>query len=147
MQCNKNYLKVKLSPSRKLYYFVHWKPFKNYEKWFLFHLKSSFCSQDIQVFVMTFWPCMRKGLIRKIRLISKFMTSQQGYETITIHILPKISRSKGNQTTKYGQSIEYNKRNTFLQNLCRKWGRETSSRPRFVFWNCWIWSKSKWSVT
>ena len=34
--------------------FGSWKPFKNDEKWFLFHLKSSFLSQDIQFFVLTF---------------------------------------------------------------------------------------------
>ena len=28
-------------------YLPHWKPFTNDEKGFLFHLKSSFCSQDI----------------------------------------------------------------------------------------------------
>ena len=41
--------------------------------------------------------------MRKIRLISKFMKSQGGEKTITIHILQNISRSKGNQTTKFGQ--------------------------------------------
>ena len=35
----------------------------------LFHLKSSFRSQDISVFVMTFWSSRKNGLIRKIRLI------------------------------------------------------------------------------
>ena len=30
----------------------------------------------------------KKGLIRKIRLISKFMTSQLGKKTIAIHIWP-----------------------------------------------------------
>ena len=39
----------------------------------------------------------KTGLIRKIRLISKFMTSQPGLQTIGIHILPNISQSKGNQ--------------------------------------------------
>ena len=34
------------------YFFTKWYPFKNYEKCFLFHLKSSFCSWDIQVFVI-----------------------------------------------------------------------------------------------
>ena len=33
------------------------------------------------------------------------MTSQ----SITIHILPNISRIKGNQTMKFGRLIEYNK--------------------------------------
>ena len=61
------------------------------------------------------------------------MTSQHGSQTTAIHILPNISQSKGNQTMKFGQLIEYNKRNIFLQKLCRKWGKETSSRPLFIF--------------
>ena len=61
------------------------------------------------------------------------MTSQPGLQTIAIHILPNISQSKGNQTIKFGQLIEYNKRNIFLQELCRKWGKETSFRPLFIF--------------
>ena len=59
------------------------------------------------------------------------MTSQPGLQTIAIHIFPNISQSKdkqylnisqskGNQTMKFGQLIEYNKRNIFLQKLCRK---------------------------
>ena len=42
------------------------------------------------------------------------MTSQPGQQTIAIHILPNISRSKGNQTMKLEQLITYNKRNIFL---------------------------------
>ena len=34
--------------------------------------------------------------------------SQPGKETLAIHILPNISRSKGNQTMKFGQLIESN---------------------------------------
>ena len=48
------------------------------------------------------------------------MTSQPGLQTIAIHVFPTISRSKGNQTMKFGQLIEYNKRNIFLQKLCEK---------------------------
>ena len=44
------------------------------------------------------------------------MTSQLGQQTIAIDILHNISRSKGNQTMKLGQLIEYNKRNNFLKN-------------------------------
>ena len=44
------------------------------------------------------------------------MTSQPGLQTVAIHILPNISQSKGNQTMKFGQLIEYKKRNIFLQN-------------------------------
>ena len=68
----------------------------------------------------TFWSCRKNGLIRKIKLTSKFMTSQPGLQTIAIHILPNISQSKGNQTMKFGQLIEHNKRNIFLQKLCEK---------------------------
>ena len=46
--------------------------------------------------------------------------SQPDLETITIHILPNFLQSKGNQGIKFGQLIEYNKRNIFLQKLCGK---------------------------
>ena len=39
--------------------FYNWKPFKNDENCFSFHLKSCFCSQDIKVFVLTFWSCRK----------------------------------------------------------------------------------------
>ena len=47
------------------------------------------------------------------------MTSQPGQQTIAIHILSNISQSKGNQTMKFGQAIEDNKRIVFLQKLCK----------------------------
>ena len=74
------------------------------------------------------------------------MTSQPGLQTIAIHILPNISQSKGNQTMKFGQLIEYGKKNIFLQTLCRKWDRKTSSRSHFVFSKSLIWGESKWSA-
>ena len=79
-------------------------------------------------------------------LISKFMTSQPGFQTIAIHILPNILQSKDNQTMKFGQLIEYNKRNIFFQKLCGEWGRETSSRSPFIFEKSLKWGESKWSV-
>ena len=69
---------------------------------------------------MTFWSCRKNGLIRKIRLALKFMTSQPGLQTIAIHMLPNISQSKDNRTMKFGQLVEYNKINMFLQKLCGK---------------------------
>ena len=38
------------------------------------------------------------------------MAPQPGKQTIAIHILPNISRSKGNQKIKFGQLIKYNMR-------------------------------------
>ena len=46
-----------------------------------------------------------------------------------MHILPNISRIKGNQTTKFGQLVECNMANNFLEKSYSKWGGETSSRP------------------
>ena len=43
------------------------------------------------------------------------MASQPSLQTIAIHILPSISQSKGNQTMKIGQLIEYNKKNIFFK--------------------------------
>ena len=40
----------------------------------------------------------------------------------TIHILPNNSRSKDNQTTKFGQLIEYNMINIFLEKSYTKCG-------------------------
>ena len=42
------------------------------------------------------------------------MMSQPGKQTITIHILPNMSRSKDHETIKLGQLIEYNTKNSFL---------------------------------
>ena len=46
--------------------------------------------------------------------------SQSAWQTIPTHMLSNISQSKGNQTMKFGQLIEQNKRNIFLQKLCGK---------------------------
>ena len=43
------------------------------------------------------------------------MISQPGEQTSAIQILPNISRGKGNQTMKFGQSVECNMRNIFIE--------------------------------
>ena len=43
------------------------------------------------------------------------MTPQAEQKLITIHILLNISRSKGKQTIKFDQLIEYNTSNIFLE--------------------------------
>ena len=60
------------------------------------------------------------------------MTSQPGYEAVTIHTFSNIRRSKSNQTRKYGQLIEYNMKNIFVEKSCSKCGGETISTPFFV---------------
>ena len=61
------------------------------------------------------------------------MTSRPGSQIIKMRILFNISGSKCNQAMKFGQLIEFNKINIFLQNSCIKGGRETSYRSLFVF--------------
>ena len=48
------------------------------------------------------------------------MTSQPPLQTIAIDLLPNISQNEGKQAMKFGQLIEYNKENAFLQKLCEK---------------------------
>ena len=57
------------------------------------------------------------------------MTSQPEKQTIAIHILPNILRSKGNQRMKIDQLIEYNMRNVFLEKLYTNCVGETIPRP------------------
>ena len=46
-----------------------------------------------------------------------------------IHIFPNISRSKGNQTMKFSQLIDFNMRNIFLEISYKKYGGGTCPRP------------------
>ena len=80
----------------------------------VFHLKYSSRSHDIWFFDLN------NGLIRKIRLISKFITSQPGKQTIATHILTNISASKGNQAMIFGQLIERNMINIFFWKIILK---------------------------
>ena len=84
---------------------------------FLFHLKSSFRSY------LTF--CLDFLLLQKILLNYKDNVNFNVFDVtnwlaVTIHLLPNISRSKGNQTMKFDQVIEHNKKNIFLQKSITK---------------------------
>ena len=63
------------------------------------------------------------------------MTSQTRQQIITMYTLPNISVSKGNQTMKVCQLIEYKMRNM----THRKCGGEASPRP--------FYEKSKFSIS
>ena len=57
------------------------------------------------------------------------MTPQPGQQLTTMHILPNISTSKDNKAMQFGQLIEYNTRNIFLEKSYPKCGGEASPRP------------------
>ena len=72
-------LKVGLSPSEIVFLVCFIDSHSKMTKYaFLFHLKNSFRSEDIEFFVLTFWSCKKNDLIRKARLILKVMASQPG---------------------------------------------------------------------
>ena len=53
---------------QNFFYLLQWKPLKNADKCFLFRLKFPFSSQDISIFVLTFWSHRKNVLIRNISL-------------------------------------------------------------------------------
>ena len=68
---------------------------------FDFILKAPFVLRTFKTFfVLTFLVMWGNAMIRKLRLISKFMMSQTGKQTIIM--LPNMSRNKGNLTMKFG---------------------------------------------
>ena len=78
------------------------------------------------LFGLDFLVMYRSNLIRKIRLISKYMAPEHGKQAIAIQILPI---GKDNQKTKFGQLIEHNMRHIFLENSNTKCVGEASPRP------------------
>ena len=84
----------------------------------------------------------KNSLIKKLRLISKFMTSQPRQPIVTIHIFSNISSSEGNQKMKLGQLREYNRGNLFLEKSYTKFCGDTSP-DFFLFFTE---GKSKWSA-
>ena len=73
---------------------------------FCFTLKALFVF-EIFKFLSRLFGYVEKHLIRKLWLISNFVTSQSGQQITTIRILSNILRGKGNKTIKIGQLIEY----------------------------------------
>ena len=75
---------------------------------FLFSRYLNFC--------LVFWSCRKTT--RQERKCSKLMKSRPGYQTIEIHILTNISRSRSNQTMEFGQLIADNMGHIFLEKSC-----------------------------
>ena len=61
------------------------------------------------------------------------MTSHPTSQTIATHMLPNISGSENNQTMKFGQLLEYNMRNIFLEKSYTKYNGETIPRTLLVY--------------
>ena len=72
--------------------------------------------------------------MRKLRLVSKIVTSKTQQQIISIHILPNILRSKGYQAIKFNQLIEYNMKVIFLEKPCSKCSGEVIPTPFYKKW-------------
>ena len=81
-------------------------PLKMMKNAFYFNVQALFV---LKIFKFLSWLFSHAGnsLCRKKRLISKLMASQSGKHTITIHITPDISKSKGNQAMKFDKHFSW----------------------------------------
>ena len=68
----------------------------------------------ICTFLSWFFGHIGKRLDKRAKVISRFVTSRTGKQTIVINILPDISKNKSNQTKKFGRLTEYSVRNLFF---------------------------------
>lgn len=70
---------------------------------------------NIIIFLSLLFGHIRKRLDKKARLILKLITLQTGQQIISIHVLPKVSRTKENQTMKFGQLPKHYLGNIFFK--------------------------------
>ena len=105
-------------------------------------LKALFVFKIIKFLSWLFLSCRE---IRKLRLVSKYITPQPGKLTITIHILLFISIIIGNRTMKNNRLREYNVGSIFLQKS-REAGRLVPDLVISFLQKSFLWVKSKWSA-
>ena len=98
-------------------------PLKMMKNAFLFHLKSFFRSQDVYVFALTFWSCSKEPWL-KDKVNFKFYDVKAWLANNC-----NISRSKDKQIMGFGQIIECNVGNIFLEKSYAKCGEETNPKP------------------
>ena len=72
------------------------------------------------------------------------MTTQPGKQVIAVHILSNISKSKGDETKKCGQLIEYNMKKHFSSKTMHKiWWKNYPQTPLLRNWNwAYLWINS-----
>ena len=110
--------------------FCSWNPFKIDEKCFSFYVKTLFVLKIFKFFSWLFvHGAKRLGKKDKVNFKFSDVTAWLTNNRDT-YILPNISRSKGNQTMKFGQLIECNVRNIFLEKSYRNHNFLAETRPR-----------------
>ena len=76
---------------KKYILFASVKALKNDENAFYFILKVLFVFKIVNLFVLTFWSYRKNGLIKNIRLISKFMSSRMT-NNYSAHIAQNLTK-------------------------------------------------------
>ena len=104
---------------------------------FLFQLKSSFCSGDIQFFVFLFFPlflpvshCFRGW--SKINLKVHDVTNCLNKNSIT-HFAWHLGKEKRYDNETLSIDGEYQLKNIFIEKSCRKYAAKTVPRPLYNF--------------
>ena len=127
-------LKVGLSPSKKdSCYLLGWKPSKNDEKYFLFHLKSPFPSQDILSLCHDFLVMQEKRIDQKdninFKLYDVTTWFTHNFNTHTVQYLTKQKQSDNENLINLQNIIKI----FFFRNHAENEAGRVSSRPLFVF--------------
>ena len=92
-------------------------------------LKWRYLRNCLELFVLKIFKILSWLFGHVAKRLDKFYDVTVWLKTIAMHILSTISRSKGNQTMKFGQWMEYKMRNIFHGKIYLKCGAETSPRP------------------
>ena len=103
-------------------------PLKMIKNVFYFTSKTLFVPKIFKILSWLFGH-VAKQHDEKGKVIFKFYDVTAWLTSNRLRILPNISRSIGNQTMEFGQLIECNMRNIFLEKSYTKCGGETSPRP------------------
>ena len=123
--------KVGHSPSKKNY-------FISFSGSSLIMMKTSFIS-CLKLFLLSIYIkfCLDFLVIQKKQLDQKDKVNSKVYNITTWFtnnyntLLSNISQSKGSQPMKFGQLIEYKKKNIFFKNYAENEGKKTNYRPLF----------------
>ena len=119
----------------KFLFFTKGKPFESHEKCFLFHLKSSFYSWDIQIFVFSSSPlfsavshCLRGWSKKNPKFYDVISCLSKNLLTHFVWYLEKELRCD-TETLSNNREL----RNIFTAKPCRKSAPKASPRPLFNF--------------
>ena len=120
----------------KFLFFTKWLPLKNYQKCFLFHLKSSFHSWDIHIFLFSssplFFPVSHcfKGWSKKNLKIHYVISCLN--KNLISHFVWYLEKEISCDIETFSIDRELNKEH-FKQKSCRKCAPKASSRPLLNF--------------